>query len=91
LTAVVQPAPGEAARQALAPPTVVQPAPGEVAGQALAPTTTGPPPSRWTLRGLQASGPWLKDDSLSGVWRVLDRAGSRVRMSQVAQYSPDPA
>lgn len=91
LTAVVQQAPGEAARQALAPTMVVQPAPGEAAGQALAPPTTGPPPSRWILRGLQASVPWLKDYSLSGVWRVLDRAGIRVRMSQVAHYSPDPA
>lgn len=91
LTTVVQQAPGEAARQALAPTLVVQPARGEAAGQALGPTTTDPPPSRWTPRGMQASVPGLKDYSLSGVWRVLDRAGIRVRMSQVAHYSPDPA
>lgn len=70
---------------------VVQRAPGEVARQALAPTTTGPPPSRWTLRGIQASVPGLVGYSLSGVWRALDRVGIRVRMSKVEHYSPDPA
>jgi transposase len=69
----------------------LQHAPGEEARQAVAPTAKGPPPSRWTLRGIRASFAWLKDYTLSGVWRLLQRHGLRVRSAQVRQHSPDPA
>ena len=68
----------------------LQHAPGEEARQELAPTADGPAPSRWTLRGVRASFPWLKDYTLSGVWRVLHRQGLHIRAAQVRQHSPDP-
>lgn len=64
-------------------------APGEAARQAMAATTNGPPPSRWTLRSVRASFTWLKNDSLSGVWRVLQRHNLRIRSARVRQHSPD--
>jgi hypothetical protein len=64
--------------------------PGEEARQEVAVTTAGPPPSRWTLRTIRASVPWLRDQTLSGVWRVLDRYELRLRSAQVQHYSPDP-
>lgn len=69
----------------------LQQAPGEEARQELAVTPNSPAPSRWTLRGIRATFPWLKDYTLSGVWRVLRRHGLRIRAAQVRQYSPDPA
>jgi hypothetical protein len=68
----------------------LQHAPGEEARQELASTEDGPAPSRWTLRGVRATFPWLKDYSLSGVWRLLRRHGLRIRSAQVRQHSPDP-
>jgi len=68
----------------------LQHAPGEEARQELAPTADGPPPSRWTLRGVRASFPWLKDYTLSGAWRVLHRHQLHIRAAQVRQHSPDP-
>jgi hypothetical protein len=65
--------------------------PGEEARQEVAVTAAGPPPSRWTLRTIRASVPWLRDQTLSGVWRVLDRYELRLRSAQVQHYSPDPA
>ncbi len=64
--------------------------PGEEARQAVAPQAQGPPPSRWTLRGIRATFDWLKDYTLSGVWRVLQRSNLRLRSARVRQYSPDP-
>ena len=69
----------------------LQQAPGEEARRELVPTEDGPPPSRWTLRSIRATFAWLKDYTLSGVWRVLQRAKLRVRSARVRQYSPDPA
>jgi hypothetical protein len=66
-------------------------APGEEARQVVAPSAKGPAPSRWTLRGIRATFPWLKDYTLSGVWRLLQRHGLRVRSARVRQHSPDPA
>ena len=43
----------------------LQQAPGEEARQELAPATDGPKPSRWTLRGIRATFPWLKGYTLS--------------------------
>ena len=68
----------------------LQHAPGEEARQELAPTPDGPPPSRWTLRGIRATFPWLHGYSLSGVWRLLQRHGLRIRAAQLRQHSPDP-
>ena len=68
----------------------LQHAPGEEARQELAATPDGPAPSRWTLRGIRATFPWLKDYTLSGVWRVLQRAGLHIRAARVRQHSPDP-
>ena len=51
----------------------------------------GPPPSRWNLRTIRATVPGLQGYSLSGVWRVLQRAGLRLRSGRVQQFSPDPA
>src|SRR5215207_7822248 len=68
----------------------LQHAPGEEARQELAPTPDGPAPSRWTLRGVRATFPWLKHYTLSGVWRLLHRHGLHIRAAQVRQHSPDP-
>jgi len=42
------------------------------------------------LRAIRASFPWLKDYTLSGVWRLLQRHGLHIRSAQVRQNSPDP-
>ena len=68
----------------------MQQAPGEEARQELAPTEQGPPPSRWTLRAIRATFAWLKDYTLSGVWRLLKRCKLRLRSARLQQYSPDP-
>ncbi len=68
----------------------LQHAPGEEARQELAPTPDGPAPSRWTLRGIRATFPWLSDYTLSGVWRLLHRHNLHIRSAQVRQHSPDP-
>lgn len=64
--------------------------PGEAARQTLALTGDGPPPSRWTLRAIQATFPWLHDYTLSGVWRLLQRYQLRLRSARVQLFSPDP-
>jgi transposase len=56
----------------------------------VAPTADGPPPSRWTLRGIRATFPWLSDYTLSGVWRLLRRHSLHIRSAKVRQHSPDP-
>jgi hypothetical protein len=69
----------------------LQYAPGEQARHQLAPTADGPPPSRWTLRGIRATFPWLSHyNTLSGVWRLLYRHKLHIRSAQVRQHSPDP-
>jgi transposase len=68
----------------------LQHAPGEEARQELAPTVEGPPPSRWTLRGIRATFPWLSDYTLSGVWRLLRRHDLHIRAARLRQHSPDP-
>jgi hypothetical protein len=84
-------APGEEARQALAPPPDPPPTAVTTAPSA-APTAAPavPPPSRWSLRAIQATVPWLRDLTLSGVWRVLQRYDLRLRGARLQQYSPDP-
>jgi hypothetical protein len=68
----------------------LQQAPAEEARQEVAPTATGPAPSRWTLRAIRASVPWLKHYTLSGVWRLLRRHKLKLRSAQIRQHSPDP-
>ncbi len=68
----------------------LQQGPGEAARQAMAVQEDGPPPSRWTLRGMRATFGWLQDYTLSGGWRVLQRCDLRLRSARVRQYSPDP-
>jgi AcrR family transcriptional regulator len=83
-------APGEEARQALAPPPEVPSSdalPSDSA-PASAPTLT-PGPSRWSLRAIQATFPWLRELTLSGVWRVLQRYDIVLRGARLQQYSPD--
>ncbi len=65
-------------------------APGEEARQAVAPTAQGPAPSRWSLKAVRATFPWLHGTSLSGVWRLLQRCDLRLRSARLQQYSPDP-
>src|SRR3712207_3860364 len=69
----------------------LQQVPGAEARQELAATPTGPPPSRWSLRAIRATFPWLRGYTLSGVWRVLRRAKLTLRRGRLQQYSPDPA
>ena len=64
--------------------------PGEEARQEVAVTPTTPVPSRWTLRTIRATFPWLHGYGLSGVWRILQRWKLHVRSARVQQYSPDP-
>src|SRR5690349_3569237 len=64
--------------------------PGEEARQRAAATPDGPPPSRWTLDTIRASFDWMVGYSPSGVWRLLDRLGLRLRSARVQQFSPDP-
>lgn len=54
------------------------------------PAARSAPPSRWRLHTIRASIPALRDYTLSGVWRVLQRCGLRLRSAQVRLFSPDP-
>lgn len=68
-------------------------APAEEARVELAPVphTPGPPPTRWTLRTIRVSIPALRDYSLSGVWRVLQRCECRLHSPKLRHFSPDDA
>jgi transposase len=68
----------------------LQQAPGEQARQELALTEQTPQPTRWSLRTIRASVAWLRDYSLSGVWRLLHSCELRLRTASLQQYSPDP-
>ena len=67
-------------------------APGQAAQEEMAvgPTLTSPTPSRWSLRTIRASVDWMSGYTLSGVWRILDRFGLKLRSAVVQMYSPDP-
>lgn len=69
----------------------LQQGPGEAARQAVATTATTPLPSRWSLVTIRAEVEALARYSLSGVWRVLHRAGLALHTARVQQFSPDPA
>ncbi len=64
--------------------------PGVEAQHEVAATASAPAPPRWTLRTIRASVPWLRDYTVSGVWRVLQRCRVRLRSAQLHMYSPDP-
>jgi hypothetical protein len=64
--------------------------PGEEAQQEVAVAPGGPPPSRWTLRTIRATFPWMEDYTLSGVWYVLRRYDLQLRSGRVQMFSPDP-
>src|SRR5262249_45495136 len=49
-----------------------------------------PAPTRWMLRTVRASVPGVAAYSLSGPWRLLRRAGLRLRQIAAGLYSPDP-
>ncbi len=55
-----------------------------------APDTHGLPARRWRLRTIRASIPTVRAYTLSGVWRLLQRCGIRLRSAQVRLFSPDP-
>jgi transposase len=63
--------------------------PGPQAQAPAAASPEGPPPSRWTLDTIRVSFDWLRDYTLSGVWRYLRRADLRLRSARVQQFSPD--
>lgn len=48
------------------------------------------PTSRWKLETIREAVTWLQNYSLSGVWRMLQRYGLKMRTASVQQYSPDP-
>ena len=64
--------------------------PGAEAQRAVAATSDGPPPSRWSLRAIQAPCDQWEGLTLSGVSRALHRLGLGLRSAQVQQFSPDP-
>jgi transposase len=64
--------------------------PGEQAADATADPPAEPTPSRWTLSTIRATFDWLAEYTLSGVWRLLQRCGLRLRSARVQQFSPDP-
>jgi transposase len=64
--------------------------PGPRAVQQAAAGPEGPPPSRWTLDTIQSTFSWLAGYSTSGVWRLLQRLGLRLRSARVQQFSPGP-
>jgi hypothetical protein len=68
----------------------LQQGPGKEAQETTMPSGEGPLPSRWTLQGIRATFSWLRDYTLSGVWRVLDRYGLTLRSGRVQRFSPDP-
>jgi transposase len=68
----------------------LQAGPGEAARREVAGAKTGPAPSRWTLRTIQASVEWLTEYTVSGVWRVLQTCGLGLHTSCARLFSPDP-
>jgi transposase len=64
--------------------------PGEAARQEVAVEECCPTPSRWTLRTIRVSVEWLREHTLSGIWRVLDACGLHLRTARAQMFSPDP-
>lgn len=63
-------------------PEWVQPLPSERIARPL--------PVRWTLKRIKAQFEWLSEYSLSGIWRILQRIGIKIRQGRPQQFSPDP-
>jgi transposase len=64
--------------------------PGEEARQEVGLAPSSPAPARWTLRTVRASVEAVADYSLSGLWRLVQRAQMRLRRVAEHLYSPDP-
>jgi hypothetical protein len=64
--------------------------PGPEAQQAVTATPDGPPPSRWSLRGIQATFPWWAELTLSGVWRALHHLGLDCARRRCNSIVPTP-
>lgn len=64
--------------------------PGEAARQEVAVGESCPAPCRWTLRTIRVSVDWLREYTMSGVWRVLQACGLTLRASFARLFSPDP-
>jgi len=64
--------------------------PAEEARQEVGWAPGSPALARWTLRTVRASVQAVADYSLSGLWRLLQRAGVRLRRVADQLYSPDP-
>ena len=64
--------------------------PGEEARHVMAPPASGPPPSRWSVRSIQATVPWLQSDRLSGIWRLVTGWGVRLRQGRLPRLLPGP-
>lgn len=77
-------------RQGPPPPAPAPASPGADATVAPNGAPRAVAPNRWTLDTIRTSFDWLKDYSRSGVWRLLQRHGMRLRSAAVQQFSPDP-
>jgi transposase len=64
--------------------------PGDAARQEVAVGESGPTPCRWTVRTLRVSVDWLREYTLSGVWRVVQSWGLTLWASCARVCSPDP-
>lgn len=67
----------------------LQQAPGVEAQREIALNEDTPKPSRWTLRTIRSTFPFLREYSLSGVWRMLRGYDLHLRTARIQQYSPD--
>jgi transposase len=54
------------------------------------PVRHGYPPGRWKLAAIRAAIPWLASYSLSGISRLVRRAGLRLKRGRLRLHSPDP-
>jgi transposase len=85
---------GAAAPCAAVPCASPAPASNVAAAACAAPCQPATPPvvslPRWTLQSIRGTFDWLKDYTLSGVWRYLGRHGLKLRSARVQQFSPDP-
>lgn len=63
--------------------------PESVTGEVTAPSPVVPP-SRWQLATIGQAVPWLRQYTVSGVWRLLRRYKLKLRSAQIQHYSPDP-
>jgi len=68
----------------------LQAGPGQAAAHVHAVGKACPAPGKWTLATIRVSFAWLEAYMLSGVWRLLQGLGVKLRSAQVQLFSPDP-